>query len=215
MFKLLKKEVSLSMHPTVPIMMCLVFMVLIPNYPYLLICFYTILATFFTCLVGRENNDIIYTMMLPIAKADVVKGRIIFTVCQQVLQMILLVPFIFLSAYLNPIGNQVGTDANIALIGIAFLTYGISNLVFYTVYYKNVSKVGFAFLCTSIVVTIIIIVDIIMSHAWPLYRDVIDCPGTQNITYQLIVLVIGVIGYITLTVMTYKRSVRLFIKQDL
>ena len=40
---LLKKELVLSMHPTVPIMLLLGAMAMIPNYPYLVMYFYVTL----------------------------------------------------------------------------------------------------------------------------------------------------------------------------
>ena len=51
--KLLKKEFALSMHPTVPLMLLLAGMVLIPSYPYSVIFFYSMVSIFFTCMLGR------------------------------------------------------------------------------------------------------------------------------------------------------------------
>lgn len=47
MKKLLRKEVLLSMHPTAIIFLALSMMLIIPNYPYYVIFFYTGLAIFF------------------------------------------------------------------------------------------------------------------------------------------------------------------------
>ena len=78
MSNLLKKEFSLSMHPVTPLMLMLSSMALIPNYPYTVMFFYMTLAVFFTCMMGRENHDVIYSMCLPVAKKDIVKARILF-----------------------------------------------------------------------------------------------------------------------------------------
>ena len=74
MGKLMKKELKLAMHPTAPMFLALSAMLLIPNYPYYVIFFYTSLAVFFICLTGRENHDIFFTMLLPVSKKDVVKA---------------------------------------------------------------------------------------------------------------------------------------------
>ena len=50
MKELLKKEFTLALHPTGWLFLGLSAMVLIPNYPYYVIFFYTGLALFFTCL---------------------------------------------------------------------------------------------------------------------------------------------------------------------
>ena len=72
MNKLLKKELALAMHPTAPIFLALSVLLIIPNYPYYVTFFYTSLAIFFTCLNGRENNDVYYTLLLPVPKRSVV-----------------------------------------------------------------------------------------------------------------------------------------------
>ena len=72
---MLNKELRLALHPTVPLFWLLGAMLLIPNYPYYVIFFYTLLGIFFVCLSGRENNDIAYTLTLPVRKRDVVAAR--------------------------------------------------------------------------------------------------------------------------------------------
>ena len=71
MSKLIKKEFLLSMHPITPLMLLLSVMVLIPNYPYAVMFFYMTLAVFFTCMMGRENQDVIYSLTLPVAKRHI------------------------------------------------------------------------------------------------------------------------------------------------
>lgn len=210
MGKLLKKELILCMHPMVPIMLLLSCMVIIPNYPYLVMCFYSTLALFFTCLTGRENDDITYSMMLPISKKDVVKGRIGFAVMVQLIQVLLTIPFAFLSYIINKNGNEVGMDANVALFGLIFLLYGLFNFTFFTLYYKNTNKVGSSFLVSSVVVFVMISIEIVCSIAMPGYADKIDVPGGENLSYQCIVLASGLLFYIILTVCAWKKSEKSF-----
>lgn len=68
MKELLNKELKLVLHPTNILFIPLAFMLFIPNYPYLVIMFYTCLGIFFMCQFGRENNDVFFTMMLPVEK---------------------------------------------------------------------------------------------------------------------------------------------------
>lgn len=51
---LLQKELRLALHPTAPLFLCLSAMLLIPNYPYCVVFFYTSLAVFFICLTGGK-----------------------------------------------------------------------------------------------------------------------------------------------------------------
>ncbi|NTV78068.1 MAG: hypothetical protein HGA25_02715, partial [Clostridiales bacterium] len=142
---LLKKEIFLSMHPTALIFLSFSFMLLIPNYPYYIIFFYTGLAIFFTCMNGRENHDVFYSVTLPIAKREVVKGRFTFVILLEGLQLVLSIPFAIIRQSMPLAGNQVGMDANIAFFGLSLMLMGVFNLIFFGIYYKNVTKVGKAF----------------------------------------------------------------------
>lgn len=215
MMKLLKKELVLSMHPTVLIMLILSVMVLIPNYPYSVIFFYTALSVFFTCITGRENNDIAYTLTLPIAKKDIVKGRMGFVVLQELVQLTLMIPFLILGAHINPAGNEAGTDANLALLGIGFVIYAAFNYTFFTRYYKNVNQIGKAFVLSGVIIFVLVAIEVICSHAVPGFADYVDTPGCDYLPAKLAVLFVGIMIYIILTVVAYRKSVTLFLKQDL
>jgi len=215
MKNLLKKEIFLSMHPTAMIFLLLSSLLIIPNYPYYVTFFYTGLAVFFTCLNGRENNDVFYTLTLPISKKDIVKARFIFVMLLQLLQVLLAVPFAVLRQHLSLPGNAVGMDANIAFFGLSFVMLGIFNYVFFSVYYKNVTKVGTAFLWSSTAVFFYIILVETSAHAIPFVRDYLDTDDTQYVGYKLIVLSIGIVIYTVLTAIIYKKSVRSFESLDL
>lgn len=215
MKSLLKKEFSLSMHPTALIFLALSCMLLIPNYPYYVIFFYTGLAVFFTCLNGRETNDVFYTATLPVPKKDIVKGRFAFVIIVQMAQMLISIPFAIIRQTLPIPGNNAGMDANISLFGISFIMLGLFNIVFLTLYYKNVNKVGRAFVSSCVVVFVYIIIAEACAHAVPFVRDFLDTKDPQYLSYKLIVLAIGIIFYTLLTFISYKKSVKSFEAFDL
>lgn len=215
MIKLIKKEFGLAMHPITPIMILFSAMVLIPNYPYVVIFFYTSMAIFFTCLLGRENNDVVYSLNLPIKKSNIVKARFLFAEMVQLLQLVVMVPFTVLSSKLNATGNQAGMDANISLFAVGFIVYGVFNFVFFLNYYKNVNRVGVAFLISSVIIFIFVAFDVVSTYAIPLVRDYLDTKDPEFLTYKLIFLAAGIIIYVLLTFISYKISVLNFEKQDL
>ncbi|NLA70780.1 MAG: hypothetical protein GX852_07125 [Clostridiales bacterium] len=215
MTNLLRKEFALAMHPITPLMLALSAMVLIPNYPYIVIFFYTAMSIFFTCLMGRENNDIVYSINLPVSKESIVRARFAFAIILEMFQMTIMIPFTVFSHRLNPLGNQAGMDANLALYGLAFIVYGIFNLVFFYSYYKDVAKVGIAFLKSSAVLLVLACLDPVSTYAIPFVKDVLDTPGTENFMVKIIFLVAGVAIFVVLTGATYKISVRNFEEQDL
>lgn len=214
MLKLVKKEFALAMHPITPVMLLLSAMVIIPNYPYVVMFFYITMAVFFTCLLGRENNDVIYSLNLPVGKRDVVSARIAFTLIIELAQLALMIPFTIISHNVNPLGNQAGMDANIALFGTGFIVYSAFNLVFFSSYYKDVNKVGVAFLKSSAVVFLFAALDPVSTYAIPFVRDALDTPDPAYLTEKLIYLATGIIIYALSAAITLKISVRGFEKQD-
>lgn len=215
MKNLLRKELLLSMHPTAPIFLILSMMLIIPNYPYYVVFFYTGLAVFFTCLNGRENNDVFYTITLPVAKKDIVKSRFAFVVLLELAQVIIAIPFAIIRQNMPLPGNQVGMDANIALFGLSFVMLGLFNYIFFRIYYKDVNKVGPAFVWSSIAVFVYMVIAETCTHIVPFIRDYLDTKDTQYIAYKLMVLAVGAVVYVFLTYVVYRKAVKSFEALDL
>ena len=60
------------------------------------IMFYTCLGVFFMCQFGRENNDVFFTMMLPVEKHKTVLARIISVSLLELLEIAVCVPIALL-----------------------------------------------------------------------------------------------------------------------
>lgn len=215
MGNLLKKELRLALHPTAPIFLLLSSMLMIPNYPYLVIFFYTGLAVFFTCLTGRENHDVVFTMLLPVAKKDVVKARVMLVALLEITQCLVAIPFAALRQTLIPEPNMVGMDANMALLAFALVQMGLFNLVFFHVYYRDVRRVGTAFVWSSVATFLYICIEEALTHMVPLFRDVLDTPDTAHFVEKLLALLLGVVLFSLMTWFACVRAQRDFELQDL
>lgn len=212
---LLHKELRLALHPTAPLFLCLSAMLMIPNYPYYVVFFYTSLAVFFICLTGRENHDVFYSVLLPIGKTDVVKARFATVVLLELLQVVLAIPFAVLRQQLNPAPNEAGMDANIALFGIALVLLGLFNLVFFGLYYKDVQKVGKSFGISCVVTFVGIGLAETCTFILPFFRDQLDTRDPLYPPQKLIVLAAGILLFCLLTGLAYRRAKRDFQAQDL
>ncbi|MEG2013387.1 MAG: hypothetical protein RR063_09320, partial [Anaerovoracaceae bacterium] len=82
-------------------------------------------------------------------------------------------------------------------------------------YYKNVSMVGMAFVKSSALLFILTGIDVVSTYAVPFVRDVLDTPGSQYLLQKVAFLMLGLLAYLILTAITYKKSVTNFEKQDL
>jgi hypothetical protein len=214
MKNLIYKEIKLALHPTAPLFLLLSTLLLIPNYPYEVVFFYTCLAVFFHCLSGRENHDIEYSLLLPIQKKSIVEARFLFVIVLQMMQVLVTIPFVFLRNYLIPEGNQAGMDANVALFGNVFLLMGIFNLVFFVLYYRNPDKVGKAFAVSSIVFFAVMVVLEAFVFAVPFFRDQLNTKDPMYLPQKLVMLAIGVAVYVIFTGIAYRKSTSTFEKLD-
>ena len=215
MKNLLIKELRLSLHPTAPLFMLLSAMFLIPNYPYYVIFFYTGLAIFFTCLSGRENHDIFYTMLLPVRKSDVVRARYFFAVILELIHIIISTPFILIRQHLSVGPNAVGMDANAALIGMSLIMLGIFNTVFFGIYFKDSKKVGKAFAVSSVFVFLYICIVESLVHIVPFFKTHLDTTDAENLIYRILALAVGLIIYVVTTFISFRRAIKNFDLQDL
>lgn len=206
---LLRKEILLAMHPTAPIFLGLSAMLLIPSYPYYVVFFYTTLSVFFTCMNGRENHDVFYTLTLPVQKRQVVQSRMLFVLLLELLQVALAVPFAVLRSFL-PGPNEAGMDANTALFGFALMLLGLFNFLFFTQYYKRIDRVGSAFVsaCGGIFLFICVLETCV--HVVPFFRDCLDTPDPQFLGAKLLVLAAGLAAFGLLTWAAYRRSASSF-----
>lgn len=215
MKNLIIKEFKLAIHPTVIMFFLLAAMLLIPNYPYYVVFFYSSLSLFFVCLTGRENHDIEYSLLLPMKKRDVVRARIAFAV---IIQMIELAACVLFAALRRAIGmgeNLAGMDANISLFGFSLLLLGIFNFVFFSRYYRAPEKVGKSFAISAVVFFVCMIILEGMALALPFVRDRLDTPDPLFLTEKLITLVFGAVAYAALTFLALKKSERSFEELDL
>lgn len=215
MKNMLYKEIKLVTHPTTLIFLSLSAMMLIPNYPYYVTFFYSALGIFFMCLNGRENHDIFYTMTLPIRKKDIVKGRFLFVIAVELVQLLAAIPFALIRRTFTIPDNEVGIEANIAFFGLSLIMLGLFNLVFFTRYYKDPNKVGFSFALSSIIIAVYMILAETSVHVIPFMRDCIDTKDPQFLFPKLIFLTAGIIIYICTTYLGYRKSIKSFVALDL
>ena len=215
MKQLMKKEISLAVHPTSWLFLGLSAMVLIPNYPFYVIFFYTGLGMFFTCLSGRENQDVLFSLLLPVSRRQVVRSRFTTVVLLELMQLLLTGLFSLLRRAL-PLGeNAAGMEANLALLGLSLVVMALGHGAFFRVYYKNVQRVGVAFLwCSAVEFAAIGILEV-MAHTVPLFLDRLDTQDPAFLTEKLLVLALGIVLYGLLTFLSYRRAVRDFEQQDL
>lgn len=214
MKQLIRKEISLALHPTAGIFLLLTSLMLVPEYPMLISFFYCTLGIFFICVGGRENRDIDFSLLLPVSRKDIVTARFILVIVLEVLQVAMCVPFIALRWSVIRVPNSVGMDPNIALLGMGFVFFGIFNRLFFTRYYRNTLKIGLSFLLATLATSLFMIVGEAATFVIPFVRDLLDTPDPLFMGEKLLVLGIGMLVYGVLTWRAWAKSVESFTALD-
>lgn len=227
MKNLLYKEFKLCMQPLVWLFFSFVLMLLIPNYMYLVPCFFIGNSIFQTMQVGAVNNDILFSNLLPVSKRDTVKAKYYFVVCVELIMTGLYVIMIFVSHKLIGVPNKAGLDACPALIGGCFFIFAIFNAVFLPAFYKSGYKAGRAFLFSAIAVFVgmFIFEGVFIaagaaagkSSLLAAIENNIDCwpANGKALAVQLIFDGVFAAIFALVTLLSYKRSAAIFESSDI
>lgn len=216
MGKLLKKEYKLFVIPLVYLFMAFILMLMIPNYPYTVSFFYTCLAIFFCMQTGRENKDINYMLMLPIAKKNIVKARYITVLSIELIQIMLCIPMSFLRGKVLTYPNLAGIEADVAFYGGALLIFTVFNWMFFSSYFKDVFKVGTAFLKGGIAAFFVIGLVEASVHIGKAVMGTCfwDSMKAEDLIKQIPILLCCIILFVVMNMLRYKLDVKHFEAQD-
>ncbi len=216
MKKLLRKEFFFTALPLTYCFILFAFMTMIPGYPILVGAFFVCMGVFQTFLSAREQNDILYTVLMPVSKADAVKARYLFVACIQVmfftvcviLTMIRMTLFTQSQVYLsNPLMN-----ANPIYLGYVLLIFVLFNWIFVDGFWKTAYNAGKPFILFSIVSFALIGIAETIHHI----------PGlewmntwNQGLAFQYIFLAGAIVVYIFADYLCIRRSCANIEKIDL
>lgn len=213
MSNLLYKELRLAAHPNLFVFTFLGALVIVPAYPYGMVFLFGCLGPYITFTYGRETNDLYFTSLLPVRKADIVKAKVLLVVLAQVTQVLISLPFAVLRVGLLPQGNPAGIEANAAYYGFGFLIYAVFNFIFLTQFFKSGYKAGTAFLWGMIPAVLGVLVMEVVVHfpglAW------LDSVEPADLVRQLPILLIGLGVYALTMPAAYRLSARRFQRVDL
>lgn len=217
MKNLLYKEFKLAASPLSYFFIAAAFLTFVPGYPILLGAFFTTLGIFYSFQTMRENNDIQYSLLLPAAKADVVKSKFAFTVIIEgisfaLMAIITLIRMLCLKGAPAYTANAL-MCANLTFLGFALLIFGLFNLVFTGGFFKTAYYFGKPFII-YIIISVIVIFAAETLHHLP-GMDSVNAFGFEKPFPQIAFLAGGLIAFIILTLISLKKSIRNFEMIDL
>lgn len=215
MKNLLYKEFKLAINPFFLILPVLTgALMLIPSWLYfftmLYFCFITIPNMFAAC---KSENDIGFSVMLPVRKSDVVKSRVIAVVILEIMHIVFGVIYAIINHNIYSIPNFF-MDTNFAFFGLVFVMFAIFNLTFLPMFYKTGYKYGAASIVGAVVAfgfSAAVEVAVLLN---PTVRMYLKGSDPSMLLFQKFVLVIGIVIFVLITIISFKRAAANFEKID-
>lgn len=217
MSALLKKEIKLSTLLLTWLFLAFSTMTFVPGYPILCAVFFITMGIFQSFQNAREANDTVFSALLPVAKRDVVKGKYQLVMLIELLGFALMAVFTILRmTFLSDVfiyRQNALMNANPFSLGMALVIFGLFNVVFVGGFFKTAYKIGkpFVVYCVAAFLTIGIAESI---HHFP-GLEAVNAFGFDHAVLQMLLLLCGIILYISMTYLSYKKACRDFDKIDL
>lgn len=217
MKNLIKKEFRLATLLLTFLFLGFALMTFIPGYPILCGPFFVCLGMFQSYQRNREDHDILYSVLLPVKKTDVVKAKYGAAV---ILQMVAFafctictgIRMVFLSEVKAYTTNAL-MGANLVYLAFVLLIFAAFNVMFIGGFFKTAYAIGKPFVAFIVVNFVIIGIAEALHHLPGL--DWLNTLGFGDVGRQLCILLGGAVIYVIATVMSCKASQKRFEQIDL
>ncbi len=217
MRNMLLKEMRLSASVLSYLFIPFGLMFLLPGYPILCGVFFVTLGIFQSFQSAREANDVVFSVLLPIAKRDIVRGKYLFVCMIEGCAFLLMalaagLRMTVLSGSAVYRANAL-MNANLFALGTACVIFGSFNLIFVGGFFKTAYRFGRPFV-TYIVTAFSIVFAAEALHHVPGLEG-LNAFGTEEMPLQLILLSAGIALWVTMTALSCGRACRRFESIDL
>ena len=217
MRNVLRKEMRLSASVLSYLFILFGLMFFVPGYPILCGAFFVTLGLFHGFQSAREANDIVFSALLPIAKRDVVKGKFLFVclieACAFLLMSVAVALRMTALSQAAVYRSNALMNANFFALAMACVIFGLFNWIFLCGFFKTAYKLGRPFVTFIIVCFLVIFVAESAHHVPGLEK--LNAFGTDEIAIQLSALAAGIVIFLLITFLSYKRACRRFERIDL
>lgn len=218
MKKLLIKEIKLSLDAHIIIFVILSLTILVPDYPPVASIIISLSGLMTLFPRNLANKDIEYTSLLPIKKTDVVKAKMLFIGLVELSALLLAIVGGLIRGFLyhpsqTPTSNIINAfKPCISYIGFALLTYGVTNCILFSLYYKNPFKkiTGPNLISLFSALILLIIITIIM-----VFAPILSSYDMYGLIAQFGILLFGGISFYVLSYVGYRIGAKEFNKIDL
>ena len=217
MKSLLTKEFRLAASPLSYIFLSAALMTMLPGYPILMSAFFICFGVFHSFQNAREENDVLYTVMLPVRKCDFVRAKYAFSVVIQLTGFVLCAVLTAVRMTLLPdaapyAGNAL-MNATPLYLAFVLLIFAAFNALFIGGFFKTAYKIGMPFLSFGIACLILIGLAETLPHLPGL--TFLHNPAGERLGLQFGALLLAAVIYAAATFLACRAAERRFERIDL
>ena len=217
MKNLLYKELFLATPPLTFFFLGFTAMTFIPGYPILCGAFFVCFGLFQSYQLGREDRDILYTVLLPVKKSDAVRAKYAAAVLLELAAFLLFAVFTGIRMTVLSTAKVYATNvlmgANLVFLAFVLLIFAAFNTVFIGGFFKTAYGFGKPFLRFVAVNFAVIGLGETLHHLPGL--EWLNGPGLSQTGQQLPVLLAAAMVYSVATAASCRVSQNRFEKIDL
>lgn len=158
------------------------------------------------------NNDMSFSLLMPIQRNDYVKSKIIIVMIIGLVQIAFGAIFALVNHLIYPYGNYL-LDLNFAFFGLVFILYGVFNLILFPLYFKTGYKYGLPTIIANLVVFLLATGFEILNALLPEVNNILE--SSNFIGWQLFILFFGVLIFVLFNYLAYRNSIKNFAGVDL
>ena len=212
---------------------CCFGMYFIPNYPMYVGPFYILLCIMMSFAMNQSSHDILYTVLLPVKKSDVVKARFLYCGMLEFFALACAVIVGIVRHLVHYPSNKAGIEINLCYFGLQLILLAVFNLIYLGNIYKDPLTSGLKFLISAI--AYFVGLAVCEFPVWAYFSmkgkleagEISELPGlgkvgmlfasvdAQYILPQLGIFALGIVIYIISWYLTFRRASRQFESYDM
>jgi hypothetical protein len=191
-------------------------LMLIPAWLYFVVLLYFCCLTIPNMFAGyKAQNDLIFSIMMPVTKKDIIKARVAVIVILELLHIATAVIYGMISTRLYPNLIYFFFGPTIGFWGLCFVMLAIFNIIFISMYYRTAYKYGAATIA-SVTGAMLFAggaewLGIKNSFVFDLFKGT----GTDNMAIHITILIAGIAIFAIFTIIAYNIAIKQFEKVDI
>lgn len=209
---LMHKELKLIVNPLFYLVALFSALILIPQWVYFVaLLYFCFMAAPNLFTLSKSYREVHFSATQPVRRRDIVRARVYTIVLLELVQILVAAICVVVKLLWMPQPNFF-MDANLSFLGLAFVMFGLFNVVLLPMFYKTAYKIAVPVILATVAATLFAgLVEVGVIYA-PFVR-VFD--GMRTTWVHLVTLLGGMGIFAGLNVAAYRMSAKRFEKIDL